>query len=203
MPNVKIQNSTNWQLNWEGLLFSFSLTYSDEIVFRNIICYFRICDFFGKKFNQDFWMRKSVFSRRFSCEKCPTVTVASFFFVRPQSSPCMYPFSVQTLIGSGGTQRSSETFSCICLNRRDWGVPFEFFGTDIFSKFSSPKGPPSNFLIFAANWSFKEPKGSPLNFLALWDCFEILFGTMRLFRNFSALWDCFDSIVCETFFEHF
>ena len=32
-----------------------------------------------------------VFSRRFSSEKSPTITVASFFFVR-NSSPCMYHF---------------------------------------------------------------------------------------------------------------
>ena len=38
-----------------------------------------------------------VFSRRFSSEKCPTLTVASFFFVRPQTSSRMYHF-LQKLI---------------------------------------------------------------------------------------------------------
>ena len=31
------------------------------------------------------WKERFVFSRRFSSEKCPTLTVASFFFVRLQS----------------------------------------------------------------------------------------------------------------------
>ena len=43
----------------------------------------------------------SLFSRRLSSEKSPTITVASFFssfFVKPQTSPCMYNFLVQALL---------------------------------------------------------------------------------------------------------
>ena len=42
----------------------------------------------------------AVLVRAFFNEKCATITVASFsFFVRLQSSPCMYHLLVQTLIG--------------------------------------------------------------------------------------------------------
>ena len=48
-----------------------------------------------------------VFSRRFSLEKVPDYYNGwVFFFVRPQSSPWMYHFLVQTLISLGGIQRS-------------------------------------------------------------------------------------------------
>ena len=48
--------------------------------------------------NVDFYSL-SIFSRRFSSEKSPTITVASFFFfffVKPQTSSCMYHFLAVT-----------------------------------------------------------------------------------------------------------
>ena len=47
-----------------------------------------------------------IFSRRFSREKCPTLTVASFFFVRPQTSSRMYHF-LQTSLSITCTRQYS------------------------------------------------------------------------------------------------
>ena len=48
----------------------------------------------------------SLFSRRFSREKCPTLTVASFLFVRQQTSSRMYHF-LQTSLSLTCTRQYS------------------------------------------------------------------------------------------------
>ena len=112
-----------------------------------------------------------IFSRRFSSEKCPTITVASFFFVRPQTSPCMYHFLVQALIGLWGTQRPRARVPGLARNFRasakadqtEWS-PLSIFSAlcDFFWKFFAFKGSPSSFVIFCNKLDFQKAQRVPL-----------------------------------------
>ena len=122
-----------------------------------------------------------VFSRRFSREKCPTLTVASFFsffFVRPQTSSRMYHFS-QTSLSITCTRQYSvygepsghgfeslllpETFSSNFF--RHCANLSIFFDTvrPFFSKFLFvAKGSPFKFFDFLQQTEVsKSPKGPP------------------------------------------
>ena len=112
------------------------------------------------------------------------------FFVRPQSSPCMYHFLVQTLIGFRGN--AAVTGSSPCFSQKLFrafaklGVSEGFlcrffFGTVRFfcGMFLSTKVPLRFFFIFCNKLEFqKAPRVSFLPLLALWDCFKFL--TFRL-----------------------
>ena len=120
-----------------------------------------------------------VFSRRFSSEKSPTITVASFFFVRPHTSSCMYHFLVQTLLGLRWTQRSRVRVLTLARNffehlrkrTRRKAALFQFFSAlcdYFFDFFRLQRVPHSSFFwYFAANFYV-----SPFKY----------FGTMRLFK---------------------
>ena len=123
-------------------------------------------------------------------EKSPTITVASFFFVRPQSSSRMYHF-LQKLISS---LRPSSTNANVLqrvspfvfylfyvtykTGRLQRVPPFNFFRhcANFVSKiFSFSKETPLRiFLYFATESMLMNPKGPPFSF----------FGTMRRFRSF-------------------
>ena len=129
------------------------------------------------------------FSRRFSSEKCPTLTVASFFlffFVRPQTSSRMYHF-LQKLIkllrpspaNANLVQRVPLLFLTFLRNlqnqKRLKGPPFQFFfGTlRLFSKiFCLKRVPLSSFLMFCNRIYVNKAQRVPL---------FTFFGTMRHF----------------------
>ena len=132
-------------------------------------------------------MKKSYMFVSFS-EKCPTIIVS--FFLRPQSSPCMYLFLVQTLIALGGTQRSrflvpasARNFFVHLRNRTRLKVPpFNFFGTFFRISFCLeflfcfP-----SFFDILLKLEFQKLKVSPiLHFSSLLDCFKILIFRLNL-----------------------
>ena len=109
------------------------------------------------------------------------------FFVRPQSSPCMYLFLVQTLICLAETQRlrvrvpaSVSNFSVHLQNRKRLkGPPFDFFSAlcAFFENFFVSKESPFNFLMFCNKVEFQKAQRVLFTFS----------GTMRLFQSFHFL----------------
>ena len=106
----------------------------------------------------------------------PTITVASFFFVRPQNVcvvDTFYRTTKSTEPASGITSELLPPFVYSIFNvryktGRDYRVPpLNFFSAlcDFFFEFSfvAKRSPLQIFWYFAANWSFKKPKGSPLS----------------------------------------
>ena len=82
------------------------------------------------------------------------------FFVRPQTSSCMYHFLVQTLLGLRWTQRSRVRVLALARNffehlrkrTRLKGPLFQFFSAlcDFFSNFLPSKGPTFKFFLYLA-----------------------------------------------------
>ena len=104
------------------------------------------------------------FNRRFSGEKSPTITVASFFsFFRQTTDIIVYV----PLFSTRFTVNPAATGSCPCfrqkLSGRDWRVPSSnfFFGTVwLFFNFFVSKGSPLQFFdILQPSGFSKSPKG--------------------------------------------
>ena len=91
------------------------------------------------------WFLVGAFSFK---EKSPTITVASFFFVRPQSSSRMYHF-LQKLISSLRPVRPMQTY---CK-----GSPFRFlpFLRNLQNR-KTPKGPPFQFFFGTVRFFFRK-----------------------------------------------
>ena len=141
-------------------------------------------------------------------EKSPTITVASFFFVRPQSSSRMYHF-LQKLISS---LRPSSTnanllqrvppfvfhlFYVTYKTGRLQRVPlFNFFSAlceFFFRNFlMSQKSPPFGFFDILQQIMLMNPKGSPL--FIFWHCatFSKFFFKKKIFRKIFNFF-CFQS----------
>ena len=147
------------------------------------------------------------FSRRVSSEKCPTITMASFFlfFVRQQTSPCMYLFLVQTWIDLRGTQRSRapvtvlarKFFEHLRKRTRLKGQLFQFFGSVrlFFWNFFAFERVPLNFLDNLQQTEFsKSPKENLLHFLERWDFFKILIFRLKLGSQYIPASLFFNSI---------
>ena len=152
--------------------------------------------------------RGSFFSRRFSSEKCPTITVTSFCFVRLQSHSdwsTFYNFHdplIATLVASTGTWHRGYGFFKVCQAE---GRGFEsnldqkfvvqvFFGFVILFFaifFNAPKGPPSFFPILQKNGCSKTPKGPLLHFSALRDLPRDLPETKKISKKFGFLFNFF------------
>ena len=109
----------------------------------------------------------------------PTITVASFFFVRPQNVcvvDTFYRTTKSTEPASGITSELLQRvppfvysiFNVRYKTGRDYRVPpLNFFSAlcDLFFEFSfvAKQSPLQVFWYFAANGSFKKPKGCPLS----------------------------------------
>ena len=120
-----------------------------------------------------------VFSRRFSREKCPTLTVASFFYFfssdhRPHRV-CTTFYRLHSrshvLVSTRFTVNPAVTGSSPCFSQKLFRAIFfrhcatlNFFSAlcDFFSIFLSPKGPPFKFFdILQQTEVSKSPKGPP------------------------------------------
>ena len=154
------------------------------------LLFFRHYETFPKNFS-----KKWCFSRHFSSEKSPTITVASFlfFFVRPQTSSCMYHFLQKLLkllrlspANANLVQRVPFIFYLFLRNlqnrTRPKGPPFNFFGAvrnffpkNFMSQRSPPSSPPSRSppKYFATELYVNESQRVPFSF----------FGTIRHFRK--------------------
>ena len=138
-----------------------------------------------------FWF-SFLFSRRFSSDKCPTITMAGFFSSshRPRSVCTFCALCPKGLITSFWTRPKPfknpskvekvplstffRHFETVPLFSALWDFKFIIF-SEIFLLAQLP--PSVFFLHFATEWMFK---GSPLlNFLALWDLPE----TLKKFRK--------------------
>ena len=103
----------------------------------------------------------------------PTITAASFFFVRPQNACVVDTFSTELLDRQVETHLSKckgSPLSCTQFLTKDTkpeglqGPPFDFFGTVRIFPILSPKGP-SSFLIFCSKLKFqKAQRVSPFYF---------------------------------------
>ena len=138
-----------------------------------------------------------IFSRRFSSEKSPTITVASFFrqtfFThRVCTTFCeLFTFTKSTqyliLNASKGLylEMQNPEGSPFPIFRRYETFSAHFFGCETFFRnfLTSSKGPPSFFRGFATEWMLKRPKGPPFTF----------FGTTRLLKIliFRFFWKIF------------
>ena len=129
-----------------------------------------------------------VFSRRFSSEKSPTITVASFFrqttdliVYVPLFSTDFTRFTVNPAVTGSIPCFSQKLFSIICESGRDWRVTSSnFFGTvRLFFRFFLLQRVLQVFQSFKVA---KSPKGLPFKY----------FGIMRLqfffvFKNFLKM----------------
>ena len=135
----------------------------------------------------------------------PTITVASFFSVRPQNVcvvDTFYRTTKSTEPASGITSELLQRvppfvhsiFNVRYRSGRDYRVPpLNFFRhcATFFSNFLlSPNGPPSSFLIFCSKLKFQKAQRVPLSsFSALWDFqnshFSFFWIFFKKFSNFS------------------
>ena len=140
-----------------------------------------------------------VFSRRFSSEKCPTIAVASFvsfFFVRPNSSPCMYHFlCIMQFYQKYSALDFERIQKPLTWNTKPRRVPlFQFCGTmrlspplfrlcepffEFFWKFLSKclQRVLQFFLIFCNCMDVEKAQSAPfyIFFSELWDCSKFSF----------------------------
>ena len=150
----------------------------------------RCDDIITYKLRMNWFQNEAIFSQRFSSENCQTITVVSFFsffFVRPQTPPCIYHFLVKTLVGLRWTQRSRFRVFALARNffkhlrnrTRLKGPLFQYFSAlcDFFWIFFAFKCSPFKFFdILQQHEISKSPTG-----LAFWEKKDFVF--MRLFQN--------------------
>ena len=146
----------------------------------------------------------------------PTITVASFFFVR--QNVCVVDTSYRTTKStepaSGITSELLQRvppfvysiFNVRYKTGRDYRVPplnfFRHCATFFFEfSFVAKRSPLQVFWYFAANWSFKKPKGSPLSsFSALWDFQNSHFSFFWIFfKKFSKFFFCRQTVPPSSF----
>ena len=133
-----------------------------------------------------------IFSRRFSWDKCPTITMPSFF--RQPSELTLYvPFVVNfnwfrgNPAVAGSSPCSSQKLRTFAKPDESEGSPLYFSAQIFFENLSmSPKGPPSFFRNFATNLSFKGPKGPPSHLSARWYCSKCSIFVF-FYRNFQRM----------------
>ena len=125
---------------------------------------------------------ETLFSRRFSSKKSPTITVTffSFFFVRPQTSSCMYHFLQTSLIHMYSSVQSllytvnpAITGSSPCFSQKLFrAILFDIVRLNLFRHsvtffdfFSRSKGPTFKFFfdILQQTQVPKSPKGLPFH----------------------------------------
>ena len=134
------------------------------------------------------FFKKSVFSRRFSSEKCPTLSVASFFFVRLQSHSDWATFltiettkttSIRGQVRSAEISAKGSPFHFLFFYRNlqnrtrlKGSIFFRHCATFFENFLMSQKSPLSSFLIFCNRiYVNKAQRVPPFTF----------FGTMRHF----------------------